>query len=270
MQLKTLLSSLAVCSILGLASCSKQEAEKLDVKTDISQEVLSQIKQLGFSTQEVRREGNDYVVENDIRLTAQDLANASTSERQLLRVGTSEHYRTTNLVTGLPRVIGISVASDLPTSYVGALDEMILNYNNLKLRVTFKRVTSGANIRIIKGPGPEGSYYGEAQFPSNGNPGGTIWLNPTNIGANSSKAAIAFTMAHEVGHCIGFRHTDGADRAYSCGGLTTNEGFGTVGAVHIPGTPTTPDANSWMLACWNTNVVRPFTANDKIALEYVY
>ncbi|WP_231590786.1 M57 family metalloprotease [Hymenobacter terrenus] len=255
---------------MGLSSCSKQEAEKLEVKTDISQEVLSQIRQLGFSTQEVRRQGDDYVVENDIRLTAQDLASASTSERHLLRVGTSEQYRTSNLVTGLPRVISVSVSSGLPASYVKALDAMILNYNNLKLRVTFKRVTSGANISIVKGPGPYGGYYGEAQGPSNGNPGGTIWLNPTNIGASSSQAAIAFTMAHEVGHCIGFRHTDYADRSYSCPGGPSNEGWAGVGAIHIPGTPTQANANSWMLACWGTNQVRPFTANDKTALEYLY
>jgi hypothetical protein len=60
-------------------------------------------------------------------------------------------------------------------------------------------------------------------------------------------------------------------RSYSCGGRPVAEGEVTtgVGAVHIPGTPTGGDPNSWMLACSNgTN--RPFNANDKIALAYLY
>jgi hypothetical protein len=82
---------------------------------------------------------------------------------------------------------------------------------------------------------------------------------------------IATIIAHEVGHCIGFRHTDYMKRSYSCGGRPVAEGEVTtgVGAVHIPGTPTGGDPNSWMLACSNgTN--RPFNAIDKIALAYLY
>jgi len=29
---------------------------------------------------------------------------------------------------------------------------------------------------------------------------------------------IVSVIAHEAGHCIGFRHTDCMDRSYSCGG----------------------------------------------------
>jgi hypothetical protein len=79
-------------------------------------------------------------------------------------------------------------------------------------------------------------------------------------------------MAHEMGHCIGYRHTDYMNRAYSCGGNRSNEGQAKngVGAVHISGTPTSADANSWMLACIGNNVNRPFNTNDKTALNYVY
>ncbi len=47
---------------------------------------------------------------------------------------------------------------------------------------------------------------------------------------------LATTIAHEMGHCIGMRHTDYMDRSYSCGGVPDNEGDGGVGANHIPGT----------------------------------
>jgi hypothetical protein len=60
------------------------------------------------------------------------------------------------------------------------------------------------------------------------------------------------------------------DRSYSCGGSPTNEGASTVGAIHIAGTPTGPDAKSWMLACISSGENRPFNANDKTALTTVY
>jgi hypothetical protein len=83
---------------------------------------------------------------------------------------------------------------------------------------------------------------------------------------------IGTIMAHEIGHTIGFRHTDYANRAYSCGGRKSNEGQANngVGAVYIPGTATGGDPNSWMLACVGSNVNRPFNTNDKKALAYVY
>jgi hypothetical protein len=61
------------------------------------------------------------------------------------------------------------------------------------------------------------------------------------------------------------------NRAYSCGS-GGNEGQTTtgVGAVLIPGTPSGPDAKSWMRACIGSNVNRPFNANDKVALAYLF
>jgi hypothetical protein len=60
------------------------------------------------------------------------------------------------------------------------------------------------------------------------------------------------------------------NRQYSCGGQAVNEGASAYGAVHIPGTPTGPDPNSWMLACINSGGDRPFNANDRTALNYLY
>jgi hypothetical protein len=60
------------------------------------------------------------------------------------------------------------------------------------------------------------------------------------------------------------------NRTYSCGGSAANEGASTVGAILIPGTPSGPDPNSWMLACIGANQNRPFNSNDKTALNYLY
>lgn len=88
--------------------------------------------------------------------------------------------------------------------------------------------------------------------------------------ANWDANTLTTVFAHEMGHCLGFRHTDFMDRSFSCGGAFSNEGSAGVGAVHIAGTPTTADPDSWMLACITNGINRPFTANDLVALRAVY
>ena len=114
---------------------------------------------------------------------------------------------------------------------------------------------------------------GSAGFPtSSGDPYGQIKMSGIlESSYGLSTAGIATIIAHEMGHCIGFRHTDYFNRSISCGGSASNEGDGGVGANHIPGTPTgaTLSAKSWMLACTDGGD-RPFNNDDKTALDYLY
>lgn len=248
--------------VVVLLSCEMDESIS---KSQIPQSDLDLISQLGFGVSSVQRIPEGYLVEGDIVLTAAMLK--SSPEHRLLRIADVEQYRTTNLVTSLPRTITVSMSSQLPASYVAALDEAISRYSALNLSITFQRVSSGADISMVKG---NGSYLASAGFPTNaGDPYGQIKVNSRAIGTQP-QSTVASILAHEMGHCIGFRHTDYMDRSYSCGGSTSNEGASTVGAILIPGTPSGPDANSWMLACIGSGQNRPFNANDKAALNYLY
>jgi hypothetical protein len=228
---------------------------------------------LGFSPKDAIKEDGGFIVEGDIYLSKDDLNR--NLDGHFLRAGEEEQYRTTNLVTGLPRKITVSMPTSgpksFPASYGLALDEMVARYNAENLQLTFERVASSGNIQFVKA---NGSYLASAGFPtSSGDPHGQIKVNSQAIGNGTSTTFINYVatiLAHEVGHCIGFRHTDYMDRSYSCGGGTANEGASTVGAVHIPGTPTTADPGSWMLACIGSNQNRPFNNNDKTALNYLY
>jgi hypothetical protein len=223
---------------------------------------------MGLTTDEVKKVDGGYLVEGDIVVTEANLA--AKPEYQMLRVGDEEQYRTSNLVSvGSGRTVSIRVSTSLPSAYVTATDELIRRYNAQGLLIRFTRVTSGGNIVLTKSPAGAG-YLASAGFPSGGNPYGSVQVNSDAIGTANASTYIATILAHEVGHCIGFRHTDYAGRQYSCGGAAVNEGASSVGAIYIPGTATGNDPNSWMLACIGSGGNRPFNANDVTALRYVY
>ncbi|PSL34960.1 ricin-type beta-trefoil lectin protein [Chitinophaga ginsengisoli] len=263
--LKAFLCTL-VCSFM-LFSCQKDQVQKQS-PNEITKDVIAQIKSMGFNTQEIRRVDDGYVVEGDIFLSDKSLKEKANPHK--LVIAKAEQYQTWNIIaTSGHRVITVSV-TNLPAAYTAAADEAIARYNAMGLRISFQRVASGGEIDIINAALGTGVLGQSAGFPdAYGNPPSPIKLNAAYIGNTPNQGWMATIIAHEIGHTIGYRHTDYFNRAYSCGS-GGNEGDAGVGADHIPGTPTAGDPNSWMLACIGTGVSRPFNANDQVALNYLY
>ena len=261
---------LLLIALLCFQACKKEDKkDPVKEQTEIPKDVLDKIKAQGFSTRGVKKAKDGYIVEGDIFLAEKEI-NTPTPTLDI-RVGKAEQYRTTNLVTGMPRVISISISGFSSGLYVTWLDEAIARYNALGLRLTFVRVASGADISITQGYA-SGAYGMASGFPDgSGNPASGIILDQNVIG-NPVSGFVASLICHEVGHCIGLRHSDYYDRLISCpfeDPAYRNEGQAGVGAIHIPFTPTTAEYNSWMLACTD-NVDRPFNAADVIALNHLY
>ena len=246
-------------------SCKKQVSDS----EEISQSVKEKIFSLGFSMDHIQKIDDGYLTEGDIVLSQKELD--VKPETKFLRIAGNEQYRTYNLLTGLPRTLTISLSSSFPFSYASALEEAIRRYNEEDLQIHFQRANSHADIEIVGG---YGSWVAASGLPfGDGAPYRTIKLNPSKIGNGGSTTFFNFLatlMAHEIGHCIGFRHTDYMDHSFSCAGRPVNEGSGNLGAVNIPGTPVTSDNGSWMLACITLNQNRPFNSNDRMALNYLY
>jgi hypothetical protein len=260
-----MLKPLAFLLIAGFAITSCKKEVKDPAQGQISPETLTKINDHGFGTSDVQKVEEGYLVEGDIILT-EDYLN-STPGGNYLRIANNEQYRTTLLVTGLPRNITISSSGNISAGLSSAIDAAIARYNAQNLRITMSRVASGGDIviRLVNGA----NYIASSGFPTNsGAPYSTVKYNKAY--QNYSSGFMTTVIAHEVGHCIGFRHTDYMDRSYSCGGSPTNEGASGVGAVLIPGTPSGPDSGSWMLACLSATTNRPFNNNDKTALNYLY
>ena len=270
------LSSVLMLAVVAGGVFFACENENVAPGDQIPDEVYSKLTQLGFSTDGLMRFEDGYLVENDIYLTDADLGRMSPGKD----IPTVEQYSTDNLVNG-PRVINVY----MPTGRKGfssgeqaGLDEAISRYNAESLTLTFQRVSSSGSADIVfkrlNKRDERRGVLGSAGFPTaSGDPYGTI--NLSGILESSyglSVDGIATIIAHEMGHCIGFRHTDYFDRSISCGGSPYNEGDGGVGANHIPGTPTGADLSgngSWMLSCTDGSS-RPFTNDDKTALDYLY
>lgn len=288
--MKKIIKNLAYVFVaVSFVACSEQEDTFAD-DLNVSDDIVAQIAGLGFDVDSQKptwlSDKSGILVEGDIFLTLTDLDNMG----QGSPIAAVEQYRTNNLVNaGGGRVISIYApvassggrgkkgTSGYSPAMIAGLDLAIARYNAENLTISFQRVTSsgGADIvmtRLSKRDERRG-VLGSAGFPtSSGDPYGEIKMSGVlESSYGLSTAGIATIIAHEMGHCIGFRHTDYFDRSISCGGGTANEGDGGVGAIHIPGTPTGASLSkaSYMLACADGSD-RPFNNDDKTALDYLY
>jgi hypothetical protein len=247
----------ASCGAL-LAGCGSESEQE-------NQEIVANLIEAGFPEKEIMEADGQIWVGQDALVTLE----ASREMLQRDDVQTQEQYRTTNLVGTSVTKICINPTSTF-NSYSRlsqGLDLAISNYNGLGLRIYMARgPTSGctANITAQTTTGTGGS----AGFPSGGKPYGTINIG---TGLNSYSVDVnEHVITHELGHTIGFRHSDYYNRAISCGS-GGNEGSSGVGAILIPGTPSTAVVGgSVMNSCFRSTETGEWTSTDRTALNYLY
>ncbi len=268
--------------ILPLAfSCDETEVIESN-ELVVTDEIKAQFSSLGFDVSDLTTtngrellnpalEGNKFLLEGDLVVSVADLQNML-GGNFVEGEPVVEQYRTNNLVSQgrTINVIGYTGnnANGLDSKMRTALQWAIDNYNainiNLNFTLTFGTNYSPYDIVVYR---VSGSGGGSAGFPSGGAPNKFIQIQSGT--SNYTTNVVEHVITHEIGHSVGLRHTDYFNRSISCG-QGGDEGDGGVGAIHIPGTPTSADLNSIMLACFSSSEDGEFGYYDVTALEYLY
>ena len=230
------------------------------------EEIIDNLVQAGFPA-------NDILVSDGVVYVGRDAAVSLVASREMLEVDSSEEeqYRTNNLVGGNVGTICVEGGElgGFSSKFNDALNGAIDNYNQLGLSFGVQRIDGdGSGCDAIIDGNVVGGTGGSAGFPSGGFPFGAI-----NIGSGLeqfSTGTVEHVITHELGHCVGMRHSDFFDRSISCGS-GGNEGDGGVGAIHIPGTPTGAEVGgSLMNSCFRSGESGDFTGSDVTALQTLY
>lgn len=191
-------------------SCNKElESDLLPNQNLVSKDsaLLDYISKIGFNVKNVKDIGEYFLVEDDILFPKKMVI------PNLKRSKVNQYYTGSLISFGNQNNIRVSVDASL-SDWSGLISDAVnvwnSNYYNGPSRIKFNIVTSGTSDIVISKYGFEGqSYCGDAVFANSGNAGNSIRINQDYlINQNFSYEQRRRTVIHELGHAIGFRHTN--------------------------------------------------------------
>ncbi len=245
-----------ILSMVLMFSCKKTESD-LELK-QVQEESLyvTQLKKMGFSVNEIVEKENYFVVGEDILFTKKKLDQYIFDE--------AKQAKTDYIVSSAIRNnIRIRIDESL-SSWTNLIQGAIDAWNNVNADIQLSINAVSPHITLYADDDPDCPAYWQdleystcamADFPSStGYPGAVVSFNTNSTFMNTDGKRI-FVITHEIGHCIGFRHTDW-------------ESYDGVYAATIENTPSS-DPNSLMNGgtCGETYGLSTY---DKVALCELY
>ncbi|KAA1243513.1 M57 family metalloprotease [Aquimarina sp. RZ0] len=193
------------------------------IQAAIPEEIIKGLNTMGFNTIDypvIKDEDKDsYIVEGDMRIATETIMEASSDDQGIMK------QRRHNVLVRCSRVRDVKVfisRSDGQTLAIAPQIRAAMNdWNQVNGSFArFREVNSLSDSDIQIAFTDNDNEPGIADLPRNGEAGPAIQINgPLFDGVPRRNERLRFVIRHELGHAIGFQHTN------------TNEG------LQIPGTP---------------------------------
>ncbi|WP_342329271.1 M57 family metalloprotease [Pedobacter sp. FW305-3-2-15-E-R2A2] len=261
---------LILLSVLITSSCKKESADPNANNPQKDEKLYNALLMNGIKAEHIKESAEYYLVEGDMlfkkhktdinkvndyfisknnSIVLPEASSSSTGAKGKLSVlqgNQLSQWRSTNYISSI-KVENIRVYYDYPSGFNSlwgsAWITALKNWENIPdCKISFYNdyqpapLNAENSITIVAGI--DGlPAYAAAEFPnSDFSAGYRIRINTTSLTASLSESQKVFLLTHELGHCLGFRHTNWS---------SDGESQLPYGSVLIPGTPSS-DASSIM------------------------
>lgn len=202
------------CTDKGIVNYNSSDQENPKLSTELTDDKLAQyLVDLGFRPDMIELKDKGYLVEGDIFFSKDRLHKEADNFDKRKSGGKEQDPEiqqwVTDYVVSINNVddIVISVASSVPNSWETAVNQAVTEWNqmnNVAVSMSVNNNSNNPDIQFVVDNSI--SAVAEAGPPINGQPYPEVKIN---TGYNHySGGQKKYTMVHELGHTIGFRHTN--------------------------------------------------------------
>ncbi|MGG5901521.1 M57 family metalloprotease, partial [Sphingobacterium daejeonense] len=262
---------LCAIAILLLLFYSCQKEMLVDQEKENIENQIKEIIKLGFKRENIVELKESFLVEGCYYFPKESKTEIENQPNENPKKG---QFRTTNIISSSVKTVKIYMDSSIPTTvednWRTALNTAISAYNNIaniNIRLSLTTLSSDANITIKSDANalPD-TTLADAQLPAkdflSGKyiPGKVLRINlDFRNNRPLSEGNKIYILMHELGHCLGLKHTNYLSENNQSGG------------VFIPQTPQNDLSSVMYSGFWGQSFpTQSFTPGDLTALRYLF